>query len=101
MKLMTKEIEAKIPTLYSQEKVEDPVCLVKFFTPWSHWTWYALEYDPKEKLFFGFVDGDFPELGYFSLAELESVTGPAGLKIERDLYWEPKKLSEVKNGRSR
>jgi hypothetical protein len=43
------------------------------------------------------------ELGYFSLDELESVRGPFGLKIERDLYWKPKTLREVmakENGRN-
>jgi len=33
---------------------------------------------------------------YFSLSELESIRGPLGLKVERDLYWKPKTLSEVK-----
>ena len=96
MELMTKELEQKLPKLYSQEKVEDPVCLVKYFTPWSNWTWYGIEFDPKERLFFGYVQGFENELGYFSLNELESATGPMGLKLERDLYWEPQRLSEIK-----
>ncbi|MNH46973.1 hypothetical protein D3C79_1099950 [compost metagenome] len=28
-----------------------------------------------------------PELGYVSVEELESVTGPRGLRVERDLYF--------------
>ena len=37
----------------------------------------------------------FPELGYVSLQELESVELPFGLKIERDMYFTPDKtLSE-------
>jgi len=68
---------------------------VKYFTPDSHRTWYVLEFDGKDT-FFGYVDGDYAELGYFSLSELESIKGPLGLKVERDLYWEPKPLSEVK-----
>ena len=31
-----------------------------------------------------------PELGYVSLAEIESVKGPLGLGIERDLYFRPR-----------
>jgi len=69
---------------------------VKFFTPWSNWTWLATEYDPEQRLFFGFVIGDYPELGYFSLDELESVRGPMGITIERDKYWKPCPLSEAK-----
>lgn len=34
------------------------------------------------------VDGHEAELGYWLLSELESVNGPAGLMIERDLYWD-------------
>lgn len=91
---MTQELRKKIPNLYSQETEKDPLVYAKFFTPDSNWTWYALEFDGKDT-FFGYVDGFEPELGYFSLSELESVRGPLGLGIERDMYWEPKPLSEV------
>jgi hypothetical protein len=95
MKLMTKELRKKIPPLYSQESTKDPIIHVKYFTPDSSWTWYVLEFDGKDT-FFGYVDGICPELGYFSLSELERIRGPLGLKVERDLYWKPKPLSEVK-----
>ena len=45
--------------------------------------------------FFGLVDGHCKEIGYFSLSELESVNGPMGLPIERDLFWQPKTLEEI------
>jgi hypothetical protein len=95
MKLMTKEIESTIPELGSQEYVTDPIVHVKYFTPDSNWTWYAIEYSQKERQFFGFVDGMFAEFGYFGLAELEEARGPFGLPIERDMYWEPRRLSEI------
>ena len=44
---------------------------------------------------FGLVDGHEKELGYFSLKELESVRGPFGLPIERDIHWQPKTLEEI------
>jgi hypothetical protein len=94
LKLMTEELRKKIPKLYSQETEKNPLVYAKFFSPDSSWTWYALEFD-GEDTFFGYVDGFEPELGYFSLSEMESVKGPLGLKIERDLYWEPKPLSLV------
>ena len=45
MKLMTKEIERKMPALYSTEEVagEDKILRVKYFTPWAGWTWYVVE----------------------------------------------------------
>ena len=47
------------------------------------------------RVFFGWVYGDYPELGYFSLQELESVS-VMGIGIERDEQFTPMKLSEVK-----
>ena len=97
MKLLTKEIKEVIPKLYTQEeRGDEAVVYVKFFTPWSNWTWYATEFD-GEDTFFGWVVGLEKELGYFSLKELSKVTGPFGLKIERDLYFTPKPLRELKN----
>lgn len=97
MKLLTKELMDKLPPLYAQEKKGDNATVwCKFFAPWSNWTWYALEYDPQDRTFFGYVEGHEKELGYFSLDELESVTGPMGLKIERDLCFKPTPLGEVK-----
>ena len=96
MKLMTKEIEEKIPALYSTEEAPfSPRVYVKFFHPLSNWTWYATEYDPATGDFFGFVDGDDRSLGGFNLKELESVS-VMGLGIERDRYWDDTKtLAEV------
>ena len=45
--------------------------------------------------FFGLVDGQEKELGYVALSELESVRGPMGLPIERDLWWKPRSLEEI------
>ncbi len=87
--------ENKIPMLYEAEEVKDPIVHAKFFVPWGSWTWYATEYD-GEDLCFGLVDGHEVELGYFSLAEMEEIEGPGGLKIERDLHFTPKPLSEVR-----
>jgi hypothetical protein len=97
MELLTKKLEAKLPGLREQDgKGDDAVAFVKLFTPDSNWTWYLTEYDPEERLAFGLVDGFEKELGYFSLNELESVTGPLGLPIERDLYFKPTRLGDLK-----
>lgn len=96
MKLLTKTIEKKLPALYAQDgKGKDAIAYAKFFTPDSSWTWYATEYDPDEQVFFGLVDGLEKELGYFTLADLQSVRGKLGLPVERDLYFTPTKLSEL------
>lgn len=98
MKLLPKEVEVTLPKLYATENValKEKMLLVKYFTPDSSWSWYVCEYDKEERLFFGFVDGNFPEWGYFSLDELLDVVGPLGLKIERDLYFNPIKFKDLK-----
>lgn len=98
MKLLTKALEKKLPKLYETEETpsEEKMCMVKLFNPVGAGTWYIIEYDAEEKLAYGLVEmGSYPELGYFSLDELEKVRLPLGLKIERDRYWKPKALSEV------
>ena len=95
MKLITEEIKKVLPKLYEQDgKGLNAIAFVKFFTPDSNWTWYATEFDGND-IFFGLVDGFEKELGYFSLSELQSVKGPLGLKIERDLYFKPTILEEL------
>jgi hypothetical protein len=106
---LTKELAKTLPALYSQENTADPMVVYKFFMPDGGWTWYAIEGSPvdasgfydtdKEKVdfvFFGLVDGLEVELGYFSLAELQQIRGKFGLPVERDLHFQPTRLSQVK-----
>jgi hypothetical protein len=107
--LLDAESRARLPELYSgKEKGLEALAQVKFFTPDAQWSWYASEGSPVDEdgyfdtdkpkvdfIFFGLVSGLEVELGYFSLAELETVRGPLGLPIERDLYFEPKTLREL------
>ncbi|MEN1704596.1 MAG: DUF2958 domain-containing protein [Planctomycetota bacterium] len=93
--LLTDEIRRKLPPLYAGEHDTDPLVIVKFFTPWTHWTWCATEFD-GEDIFFGLVDGFERELGYFSLGELQAIRGPGGLRIKRDEHFAPKRFSQVK-----
>lgn len=71
MKLLTDELRARLPALYSQEAEADPVVYAKFFLPGTGWTWYVTEGSPQEDdfLFFGFVVGLESEFGYFVLSE--------------------------------
>jgi len=49
MELLPKEIAERLPPLYSQEEQGDQaIAQVKFFTPWTSWTWYVSEYDPGQ-----------------------------------------------------
>ena len=95
---MTKAIQKKLPKLNSQGYKKDPMVQVKYFCPWGNWTWYGIEFDGEDE-FFGYVLGDCGELGYFYLSELKTLKGPWGLGIERDLYFSPKPLSEIKEAK--
>lgn len=98
MRLMTPELEKRFAEIGSQSDIADPVIVAKFFNPTGGGTWYATEYDPKSKIFFGYVSifGDWnDEWGYFSLAELEFFVGSLGVGIERDLFWTEQKASAV------
>ena len=96
---------ARLPALHSTEKDPDPWVQAKYFLPETIWTWYALEYSPAEQTFFGLVDGLEVALGCFSLADLTVFRSPQlRLQVERDVWFRPTPLSEVRRelaGRSR
>jgi len=97
MELLTKELEKRFAKIGSQENEKDPIVIAKFFNPSGIGTWWATEYDKKNKTFFGYVSlfGDHnDEWGSFSLEELKSIKGFGGLGIERDLYCGEKRISE-------
>jgi len=98
MKLMTKALEKRFTKVGRQENIKDPIIIAKFFNPTGGGTWFASEYNPKDKIFFGYVSifGDHcDEWGYFSLKELEDFKGRFGLGIERDLHFKETKSSEI------
>lgn len=95
--ILPDNVKAELPKLKSQKNVKDPIVRTKFFCPWGAATWWILEYDGDDILF-GFaylLNEDDAELGYISKDDLESVRGFGGLRIERDIYFQPKKLSEA------
>lgn len=98
-KMLTTELREALPDLYSQDgKGMDAVAVVHYFSPYSGWDWYGTEFDGDDT-FFGLVRGFETELGYFSLRELEETTlnigGVTVPAVERDMFWTPKKLSEL------
>lgn len=98
MKLLTKQLETRFAKVGSQSECKDPVIIAKFFNPTGAGTWYATEYNPKSRTFFGYVSifGDWnDEWGYFSLDELQSYRGKLGLGIEQDLYFGEQPASQV------
>ena len=98
MKLLTEDLRARLPRLYSQEAEAAQMVYAKFFLPGTGWTWYVTEGQEQDGdfLFFGFVVGLESEFGYFLLSELESVRSPlGGLSVERDLSFREGRLTDV------
>lgn len=99
MKLITKKIEkdlAKYP-LYSQDsKGKEAVAICKFFL--QGFTWYVLEAQKNgnDYEFFGIVDGLEKEYGYFTISQLQSLRGRWGLTVERDMYFKPTKVKDIR-----
>jgi hypothetical protein len=96
MELLTDELRKQLPLLGVTEGQKDPMVICKFFTPWTGWTLYIMEFDGNDT-FFGLVDSHEVELGYSSLSEIESIKGPFGLTVERDLHFEPTPLSIIRS----
>jgi hypothetical protein len=98
IELLPAPIRKQLPPLYAQDgKGGNTIAYLKLFTPDSSWTWYLTEGSPEgdDFIFFGLVEGHEKELGYVSLSELQSVRGPMGLPIERDLHFKPTKLRDI------
>lgn len=98
MQLINKILEKRFAQVGTQDgKGKDAIVIAKYFNPTGAGNWYATEYEPINKIFFGFVSifGDWnDEWGSFSLGELESFKGKMGLGIERDLYCGEKTIGE-------
>lgn len=97
MNLISDELRAQLLANGRQSLAEegfDPPPVVKLFTPDAGATWLLTEIDPgDEDHAFGLCDLalGFPELGYVSLAELMTVRGRLGLRVERDLHFKANK----------
>jgi hypothetical protein len=94
----TNEELAKIPAFYSSEEtpLKEKMIHMHFFI--GGCDWYAAEYSPEEKCFFGFAilndDLQNAEWGYFSLDELASLRIKF-LEVDRDLHFTPCKAVEI------
>jgi len=85
MKLFTKEINEKL----AKCGYENRRPIFKLFTPWTNCTWLVT--GEEDDILYGWADlgmGCVEWGGLFSREEVESIRGPFGLTIERDLHWQ-------------
>jgi len=87
----------QLPDLYETESVplKDKVIHLHFFLGGCEW--YVAEYG--EGVFFGYVilngDLDMAEWGNFGFEDLRRLKDRLGIEVDRDLYWKPRKASEI------
>ena len=91
MELLTaRQRKALLTNRRNRDQDYPPV--VKFFNPCGASMWLCSELDPEDgDTLFGLADDGhgFPELGYFSLMEIAAIRVSFGLRIERDVHFEP------------
>lgn len=74
----------KLPTIEEVDEIDNPPVLAHFTN--GHWNWYVLageKLDDDYRLF-GVVDGDYKEMGTFTLKQIENVS--ATLTPIKDIY---------------
>ena len=98
MKLLTKKIKDKL----LKNGLDSQRAEVKFFNPCGSGTWVVSGMDKNEDTMWCLADigAGCCEQGTVSLAELKSVRLQFGLKIERDLHFNPrgKELKDYADG---
>jgi len=87
MNLLTPDLRLRLLANGRRRDV-DNVPVVKFFNPLGEGVWLATDLDPDGDTLFGLADLGCPELGSFSLDELESIRLPFGSGIERDILFQ-------------
>lgn len=97
--LIPKNLMGKLPKLYDTDDdkpIGDKTAHLRFFFPMGAYTAYVLEHEPKTGELFTLttMDGRDWGLGYASLDEIQSIS-IGGLKVERDLYFEPTQLKNI------
>lgn len=106
---LPESVKALVPKLGSNEdkpasEVKVPL---KFFNPVGGATWWVTEADWTAGIMFGYVDlgppfSDDAELGYINLEELIETKLRFGMKVERDIHWDPNTtLKQVMEKRGR
>ena len=111
MKLITKAIEKAFEKQgdTSAMSASEIKIVMKLFNPVGAGTWYIYEREQGNPdimwCFANLGDPDFAECGTVSLSELESLRLPFGLKIERDMHFDPlsitleEVITKIKSGK--
>jgi hypothetical protein len=87
-----------MPRLYETLDVPFPDKLVQMHFLRENGDWFAVEYDPEQRIFYGYIDvrPGTPHWGYFSFDEVVDCWIPSLCsEPEMDLDWMPRKTKEI------
>ena len=87
-----------LPRLYETIDVPFPEKLVHMHFLREDGEWFAIEFDPAQRLFYGYIDvrPDPPSWGYFGLDEVVDCWIPSLCpEAEMDVNWKPKRAKEI------
>lgn len=98
MELLTAELRAQLPGIYSQVENRDPIVYAKFFIAQTRRTWYVIEGQEHESgfTFFGYAKSHRLVLKFFSTKSLLALSTALGLPVQSDPRFQPAPWSEVK-----
>lgn len=97
MELLPEDLRARLPSLYSQEAEDDPIVFARLYLPGTNTDWYLLggETTGDDYLFYGFIGEPENRFAEFRLAEINTLRGPQGQSVRRDLAFAEGRLTDV------
>lgn len=107
MKMLTNQNRKDLPELMSQDgKAYEAIAYLKYFSPYSAYTFYVTEGSPRldengkeyDFEFYGLVIGlTSDELGSTCLSQIVGASRGVLPLVERDMHFTPKPLSQCAN----
>lgn len=79
----------------AQARADDPLPVLRLFTPDAHATWLLVSLDPADSdTAYGLIDLGIglPTLGTVKLSDLAGIVGPNKQPVMRDRYFQPTRL---------
>lgn len=98
----TPEMAAVLPTEAEAGSDDDPVCYYRLVAPHNgRCEWYVMAANDRDgdTILFVYANLDDPEnaeVGFVSLNELRAIRGPSLLNVETERFYQPERLSAVR-----
>lgn len=101
MRLLNEALIKRFAEVGRQEGKNNPLVIARFYNLLGRGNWWATEYYPEDRTFFGYASifGDHIDgWGYFSLDELEEVSIDGNIGIVRDITFKEQPATQAITG---